>query len=528
MKFKPVIVAAALIAAIPSFSQERPLKAITREASGRHMEYLSSDSLAGRRTGSDGNNAAAEYIRLEALKTGLRPVPGNDDLLQSLQYLKVTPVPGGSSIIIKDTTGNSLYVSEVVPLMPPNDEISLSGEIVFGGYGYSNTESKYNDLAGISINDRIVIIMTRTPELRGSGMPAGGTGISEITEARKLPMIMLQKAKAIFFVTDPALGNDVSANLLLMSSSYQLIPLFRSQLFNFTLNAYSISRETADILLRSSGVTLKQMQDSIASTRKPASFIIPGVRAEIDIKVTKDTVTSSNIIGYIEGSDPVLRDEAVLYTAHYDHVGRDVAGNIYNGANDNASGSVGLLNIASAFASLDKKPARSIVFLWATGEEEGLHGSTYYTEHPLLPLEKTVAVLNFDMIGRSRRNTDVGSSVTGNIDITGPDTIKVISGADCSELVSLASAACRKTGIHMIDEGKGDHFSGSDHYPFYKKGIPVLFFFTGLHHDYHKPSDDIEFIDFNKLMKVSKAGFLTGYNVAANPVRLEKDKKTQK
>jgi len=262
--------------------------------------------------------------------------------------------------------------------------------------------------------------------------------------------------------------------------------------------------------------------------RKPTSFIVPGVRADVRINVAKDTVTSSNIIGYIEGSDPILKNEAVLFTAHYDHVGKDAAGNIYNGANDNASGSVGLLNIASAFAALQKKPARSTIFLWTTGEEEGLHGSSYYTEHPLFPLDQTVASINFDMIGRSRRDTDTGATLTGQYDITGPDTIKVISGADCRQLVSLATEACRESGVHMIDEGKGTHFSGSDHYPFYRKGIPVLFFFTGLHRDYHKPSDDYEFIDFDKLLKVSQAGFLTGYDVANNPLRLEKDPKVQK
>jgi hypothetical protein len=528
MNFKPVFVAAALIAAIPAYSQEKALQVITREVSMMHMKYLSSDSLEGRRTGSEGNNAAADYISSAALKTGVSPLPGHDGLRQTLEYIRITPVPGSSEILVKDTTGNTLHRAEVMPLMPPNDNVSLSGEVVFGGYGYTNSENKYNDFAGISVNDRIVIIMTRVPELRGSGMPAPGTGISEMTEVRKLPMIMLQKAKAVFFVSDPALGSNVSADLLSMGGSYQLVPLFRPQIFNFTLNAYSISAETADMLLKSSGLTLKQMQDSIASTRKPASFIIPGVRADINITVARDTVTSSNIIGYIEGSDPVLRNEAVMFTAHYDHVGKDVAGNIYNGANDNASGSVGLLNIASAFAALEKKPARSMVFLWATGEEEGLHGSSYYTENPVFPLEKTVAVINFDMIGRSRRETDVGASLSGRVDITGPDTIKVISGEDCPELVSLATDACMKSGIHMIDEGKGAHFSGSDHFPFYKKGIPVLFFFSGLHSDYHKPSDDFEFIDFDKLIKVSEAGFLTGYHVAISPLRLQKEIKAQK
>jgi Zn-dependent M28 family amino/carboxypeptidase len=272
-------------------------------------------------------------------------------------------------------------------------------------------------------------------------------------------------------------------------------------------------------MLGKASLTLKQLQDSIAQVKRPVSFIIPNLKAEVTINVARDTVTSSNIVGYIEGSDPLLKNECVIYTAHYDHVGRNSSGNIFNGANDNASGSVGLLNVARAFTSLNRKPPRSIVFLWTTGEEEGLHGSTYYVDNPLFPLDKTVADINFDMIGRSRRETDTGSSLTGEIDITGSDTIKIISGGDTPGFIDIAEDACAQAGLAVIDEGKGEHFSGSDHYPFYRKGIPALFLFTGLHKDYHRETDDFEFIDFDKLLKVSKAGFLTGYRVASEPGR---------
>lgn len=517
MRIKPLIVAAALLAALPSYSQKEALRAITLENSEAYMKYLSSDNLEGRRTGSEGNKAAAEYIKAEALKLGLRPLPGSNDLFHPLRYLKAEIVPGGSQMTLTDSSSGFIGSVGIMPLMPPTDTISLDGEVVFGGYGYMNSTEKYNDLAGISLKDRIVIIMTRLPEITGNGMPAPGTGISEMTEVRKLPTIILQQAKAILFVADPALGNDISSDLLSMGSSYALTPLFRKQIFSFSLNAYAITAETADQMLKGSGHTLKELQDSIASSRRPASFVIPNLRTHISVNVVKDTVTSNNIIGYIEGSDPLLKKEAVIFTAHYDHVGKDAAGNIYNGANDNASGSAGLLNIASAFSALKRKPARSAIFLWATGEEEGLNGSTYYTENPPFPLEQTVAAINFDMIARSRRDTDVGASLSGEIDITGPDTIKVIHGNGSPELISIATRACQESGVYPIDEGKGTHFSGSDHYPFYRKKIPVLFFFTGLHKDYHKQTDDYEFIDFDKLVNVSKAGFITGYKVAMQP-----------
>jgi hypothetical protein len=518
MKLKSVIVAAALLAALPAYPQKEALRVINLEDSEAHMKFLSSDNLEGRRTGSDGNNTAAVYIREEALKAGVRPLPGQNDLFQPLEYLRVTTVPGEAKITLRDTNAYFIHTADLVTLMAPRDTVRLNGEVVFAGYGYTNSKEKYNDFAGISVKDRIVIVMTRVPEVKGTGMPEPGSGISEMTEARKLPMIMLQQAKAVLFVADPALGSDISADLLAMGSSYELVPLFRKQVFSFTLNAYAITMEMADRMLQPSGFTLKELQDSIATSRKPASFVVPDLRTYIDINVVKDTVISNNIVGYIEGSDASLKNEAVMFTAHYDHVGKDASGNIYNGANDNASGSVGLLNIASAFSALKKKPARSAIFIWTTGEEEGLHGSTYYTGNPLFPLEKTVAAINFDMIGRSRRDTDVGASLTGEIDITGRDTIRIIHGADCPDLIAKATEACVEQEIHPIDDGKGTHFSGSDHYPFYRKKIPVLFFFTGLHKDYHKPSDDYEFIDFEKLVKVSRAGFLTGYRVASQPV----------
>ncbi len=519
MKLRLFFLYAALLATLSSYSQDKLLKSITIEESEKYMKYLSSDALEGRRTGNEGNTAAAAYISSAALDMGLEPLPGQKDLFQPLKYLRVTTIPGESGMTVTDSSGNTLRTFEVVPVIPANDSINISGDVVFAGYGYVNTEKKYNDFAGMSLKGRIVIVMTRTPDLPGNGMPLSSDSISVTKEAGKLSWMMLQQAKAILYVPDPALGSDFSPDMMSMGGSNSLIPLFKKQLFSLNINAYMITREAADMMLGRANLTLAKLQDSIASIKKPVSFVIPDLKGVVSIKVTKDTVISSNIVGYVEGSDPVLKDECVIYTAHYDHVGKDASGIIFNGANDNASGSVGLLNIAQAFSTLKKKPLRSLVFLWTTGEEEGLHGSSYYVDNPLFPIEKTVADINFDMIARSRRETDIGASLSGEIDITGRDTIKIITGGDTPDLFDIAKDACAESGISVIDEGKGIHFSGSDHFPFYRKGIPVVFFFSGLHKDYHRPTDDYEFIDFDKLVKVSKAGFITGYNIASAPER---------
>jgi len=524
MKSKLLVIFIFLFATIQLFPQEQGIRAISDVVSSKDMKYLSSDALEGRRTGSEGNNAAAAYISAAALETGVKPLPGRQNLFQPLRYLKVSAIKGESRITLTDSTGKVLESCDITPLITPTDSVDLTGEVAFAGYGYLNSREKYNDFAGLSFKDKIVIVMTRNPDLNGTGMPSKGEGLDGMIEARKLPFILMQQAKAVLFVADPALEADLSDQLISFGSSYQLIPLFRKQFISFDINAYAISKNTADLLLARAGLTLQNLQDSIALKKRPASMIIPDLNAEVKVNVRKDTVTSSNIIGIIEGSDPVKKDECIIYTAHYDHVGKDDAGDIFNGANDNASGSVGLLNVARAFASLDRKPLRSIVFFWTTGEEEGLDGSGYYVENPLFPLEKTIADINFDMIGRSRREADSLASQEGKYDITGKDTIKIISSGENPDLVAIANKASIESGIVALDEGKGIHFAGSDHYPFYRKGIPVLFFFTGLHSDYHKETDDFEFIDMDKLVKVSRAGFLTGYALANNPGRPLKKK----
>ena len=518
MKLKVALLLTAVCIASGTFAQKKAINSIKMDDDVIYMKYLSSDTLQGRRTGSPGNDAAAAYISSAAHELGLKPLPGRIDMYQTLEYLKISVKPDSVTLTVSDSSGRSFFSSPVKSMMSPSDALKLSGEVVFAGYGFMNTAEKYNDFEGISLTDKIVIVMTRTPDLKGSGFPVAGGKIDEMTEVRKLPMILMQRAKAILFVSDPAQGDETSARSLAISNSYQVVPLFKKQ-FSFSINAYIVTWEAADMLLKSSGQTLKSLQAKIAETKKPSSFILPDTRAEVNIRVTKDTVTSSNVVGYIEGSDPVLKDECVIYSAHYDHSGIDGSGNVLNGANDNASGSIGLLNVARAFSTLDKKPLRSIVFLWTTGEEEGLHGSSYYVDNPLFPLDKTVANINFDMIGRSKMATDIGASLTGEMDITGPDTIKIVSARESTGFLNNAKESCLETGIYPIDEGKGLHFSGSDHYSFFRKGIPALFFFTGLHHDYHQKTDDFEFIDFDKLVKVSKAGFITGYRVANDPQR---------
>jgi Zn-dependent M28 family amino/carboxypeptidase len=282
-----------------------------------------------------------------------------------------------------------------------------------------------------------------------------------------------------------------------------------------------VHRNVADELLKGTGKTLAELQVDIDKSLRPASFPIPGKRILIDIKTSESEITLNNIAGYIEGSDPVLKKEFIIYSGHADHIGGS-GSRINYGADDNASGCAALLSIAEAFQSLEKKPPRSIMFLWVSGEEIGLFGSEYYVSNPLVPLENTIADLNMDMIGRVK---GVADSTSDN-PMSGPDEVFVITGNQSRDLVNIAKEVDDASELDFDYSLSGRNhplqlFARSDHYNFVKKDIPVLFFTTGLHTDYHSPGDVVEKIDFIKMEKITEAMFQIGYNVANMKSRLK-------
>jgi Zn-dependent M28 family amino/carboxypeptidase len=233
------------------------------------------------------------------------------------------------------------------------------------------------------------------------------------------------------------------------------------------------------------------------------------------------------VVGIIEGSDPVLKNECVIYTAHFDHEGVNDKGEVYNGADDNASGSMALLEVAQAFSNLKKKPLRSIVFAWVNGEEKGLLGSEYYTDNPIFPMEKTLVDINLDMVGRSKMPSDTGKFMGTDLNVTQKGEIIVYTAHESTELLNMLSLSSRLAGINVLDMGKDLPFGSSDHVNFRAKGVPAFLIHSGLHSDLHSVRDDIEKIDFDKMEKVSKMVFLLGYKVANQRERIKVDNKDE-
>jgi Zn-dependent M28 family amino/carboxypeptidase len=213
----------------------------------------------------------------------------------------------------------------------------------------------------------------------------------------------------------------------------------------------------------------------------------------------------------------------VIYTAHFDHVGVNKKGEAFNGADDNASGSMALLEVAQAYMKLKKKPARTILFAWVNGEEKGLLGSESYAMNPVIPLENTLIDINLDMVGRSRTPADSAKFMGFDPDVSPAGEIYMYTDQKGKDILDLISTSAKKTGIVVTNKGTDHPFGSSDHASFRAKGVPSMFFNSGVYSDLHSINDDVEKIDFDKMERVSKMVFLIGYDIANQKKRFVPD-----
>src|SRR5215217_6193630 len=418
----------------------------------KHVSYLASDELDGRRTGTAGANEAARYIAREFERLGLRPAPATDSRkinVMSARYLQTFPYIGrvelGKTNVLSVRSGETFRVGEDwMPLgISTNKKLDLT-EVVFAGYGISAAELNHNDYKGTYSKTQVAVIQNGTPD--------GDNPHGKFTTAGQLRFKVAAAQSAgvgalLIISSEDDLKNDSLAGLRYDNAGLAGIPVA------------VISKQTAEKLANAKQVTLST-------------------------DVVRVDVAAHNVVGVIEGSDPILKDESIIIGAHYDHLGRGGEGSlapregeIHHGADDNASGTAGVLELARIFSTQRPKLKRTLVFITFSGEEEGLLGSNYYVNHPLMPLDKTVAMINMDMIGRMKdRKLIVG----------GVGTAK-----EWRQLITAGSNGAFE--LTMNEDGYGP----SDHSSFYSKQIPVLFFWTGTHTDYHKPSDTFEKINYN-------------------------------
>ena len=519
------------LAALTTLSAQNPVLDRIRLVDLRaDLTFLASDALEGRLSLQRGSEAAVQFLAAEFEKAGVRPVAGAS-YLQPVPLIEYRTDRNLTSLAIdrhgeRRTLAYNTDFSGGAPF-----EADVTGPVVFAGYGITAPEFGYDDYRSLDARGKIVLIFDHEPQENDPRSIFNGLGNTRHASAH-LKLLNAQKHGAVGVLiaaepnrTHPS-NQQRSARI---PGSEQRARLLAPQALAdspITIPSFTISDQVAAELLGSTNHKPGELQAAIDAALKPASQPLPGTRAEMRVTLEqRRRGTSYNVLGLVEGSDPVLKNETVIFSAHYDHDGA-WDGVIRPGADDNGSGTVGVLELARAFAASPVKPKRSLLFAIFAAEERGLLGSYYYTAHPLRPLETTRAVINFDMIGR---NETPSKQTDGLMDIA-PDTsneLNLIGTINSPDYRAAVERANEYVGLRLNYKWDQDAalniFSRSDQFPFALHDIPAIWWFTGFHPDYHQPTDSVEKINFAKMQKILRLAYLAGeqFANASVPPRFE-------
>ena len=474
-----------------------------------HVEYLASAKLEGRRTGEQGAAAAAKYVAGEFKKSRLKPGL-KTSFLQPFPY--VAGVTLGSDNVLTITPADPTRENKMeigINWMPLGYSMNAdipSSEVVFAGFGVTAPEAHYDDYRNINVKDKIVLMFDSTPD---AGNPH--SAFARFNIHTKANIAKDKGARAIILIAaDNDFKNDRLSRLVydrtLGETALPVAGIMRDH------GAKLLGVETARLSDIEKGLTAQaETRPSVppqTETQPVASVSTIGT-SQLKINLVKRTVDAHNVIGVLEGTDPQFKNEAIIIGAHYDHLGRGGAGSlaadstdIHHGADDNASGTSAVVELARIFAR-EKKNKRTLIFMAFGGEEEGLLGSKHYVNNPVWPLDKTIAMINLDMVGRLNENKlTIGGIGTASewrslVESKNAGEVRLIGASTSAMPVPLGSSGVFQLALNE------DGFGPSDHSSFYSKQIPVLFLFTGTHTDYHKPSDTFEKINYDGLTRIT-------------------------
>ena len=477
---KRTIIALALIAGacFQAFSQQQiGLSAPKTPASELRqiIQYIASPELGGRRSGEPGNVKAAEYIANEFRHNEIDPAGDDGTYYQKFTFMaSVSPGPHNACSATIGSHTLTFTLDTDFRTLPFSSDTTLNAGVVFVGYGISADSLKFDDYASVSAKGKIAIILRYTPESKSKE-----NRFRAYESLYRKTFIAREKgAIGVIVVTGPE--DEEKPGLMKMALDRD----FRSA----GIPAINLKSTLVDSLIKLAGIKkqLRSIQKEISEGQKPVCFELPRVKIRVQTNMVKEFKSTANVLGYIEGSDPSLKDQIVIVGAHFDHLGMGGEGSgslkpdtvaIHPGADDNASGTAALLEIAKYLSSERSHLRRSVLLTSFTGEELGLLGSAYYVNHPTYPLQNTVAMINLDMVGRMK------------------DSVLVVEGMGTSAGFEDMVKKENKGSVLKLTL-KPDGFGPSDHASFYGKDIPVMFFFTNLHDDYHRPSDTWDKINY--------------------------------
>lgn len=503
---------------IPEDTAMKFASGITAAELEEHVNVLASPEYEGRETGTPGNQLAAEYIRSQFIHSGIAPVTSLNGYFQELEFTRVRW--DEVSMTVNDVPFKHMFDYFSPPLQFPFDSFSVEEpEVLFLGYGIDAGE--YSDYRGADARDRIILIYPGEPMDREGNYYITGDSLRSAWSNGidlKLKAAKRHGVKAVLII-EPNLLREVSEQrrFLLRGRTVMGTGLEYDGIYS---PFFKVSTTLTEQLLGKKSRKVIRARKKIERKGKSKSVSVP---ADIKISCLRErrTTPGVNVLGYIEGNDPELKSELVILTAHYDHLGMR-GDQIYRGADDNASGTGALMEIAEAFSEANRSgtgPRRSVLCMLVTGEEKGLLGSRYYTESPVFPLESTVANINIDMIGRKDDLHDDYNYVY----VIGSDRLST-ELHEINERVNATYTNLELDYTYNAEDDPNQFYYRSDHYNFAKHGIPAIFFFSGVHEDYHKPTDTPDKLNFEKTATIARLAFHTAWDLANREDRIRVDR----
>jgi len=462
-----------------------------------HVKYLASDELKGRGDGSPELDKAADYIASQFRLWGLRPMGDNNSYFQNFEITTGAQIGPKTELQLN---GTNLKINEDFVPIAFSNTAEFAGPVVFAGFGITAPRLHYDDYQGIDATGKIVVVLRRQPQETDDKSPFNGPDATEHAGfINKAINAKQHGARGIIFITglnheDEEVGRATRA----------------AETDDLGIPSIHAKRDPILKLFSDAGKDLAAIQKKIDTDLRPQSFDFPGVSAHIATEIIRTRKTVKNVVAAITGSDSTLQNEWVVVGAHYDHLGLgdrnslapSQIGQIHHGADDNASGTAGVLEIARLAARNKREWKRSVLFITFAGEEIGLLGSSYFVNHPTIPLKNTMAMINMDMIGRLTN-----------------DRLFVGGVGTSSDFKPWLDSLNKAVGLQLDYSDSG--YGASDHMSFNAKKIPVLFMFSGLHTDYHKPSDTSDKINANGAIKVLSLVYLMLDRMATETGRLE-------
>ncbi|HEY6805095.1 MAG TPA: M20/M25/M40 family metallo-hydrolase [Pyrinomonadaceae bacterium] len=511
-------------AALPT--AQRGVDTIAAAQMKDYLTFIASDEMEGRDTPSRGLDTTAKFIAMNLSRWGFKPGGDDGGYLQKIA-LRRDRIDGTQTHV--DLNGKALNAG--TDYLAVAGAGNISGQLVFAGNGWLVKSKGIDAYKGIDATGKIAVVFG-APSLTLRGTTRAELG--KPGEDYMTPSDYARKVGAVGLIYIPDyqyLANWERNRQRLMERGTTVVAKFQAQTTP-PLPSIVVSPEVANSIFIGEASTATAIFNASYTATLPAPFVLnASKKMSVNISARTEDIPTQNVVGIWEGSDPVLKSEYVAIGAHYDHVGICAPGTadpICNGADDDGSGTTAILSMAEALAKAPTRPKRSVLFVWHCGEEKGLWGSRYFTEYPTVPLDHVVAQLNIDMIGRSKKEGDTNPR---NRDLTGPNGVYLIGSTMMSTELGELVQAVNKSYLNVDYDTRYDDpsdpnrfFYRSDHFNYARKGIPIIFFFDGVHEDYHQPGDSPDKIDYQKMEKITRTVYMTLWEVANRPMRVKVDK----